>query len=59
MMPAALDGDQMSHYSSVLPVQITQIFCTTCLISRSVTHLGRFLPPGPLVVQLNSHMYEV
>lgn len=43
MMPPALDGDQMSHYGSVLPLQITQIFCSTCLISRSVTHLGCLL----------------
>lgn len=59
MMPAALEGDQMIHYSYVLPVQITQIFCSTCLISRSVTHLGCYLLPGPLAVQLSSDIYEV
>lgn len=54
MMPAALGGDQMSHSSSVLPFQITQIFCSSCLISRSVTHLGCLIRPGPLVVQCNA-----
>lgn len=40
MMPAELDGDRMSHCISVLPPQITQICCSTCLIPRSGTLLG-------------------